>query len=88
MGVWERRVKVEGSYVFDHGENMTEFFKAIGDMVSIEGDCSKKLNRFRNKNNILLFAKYSSLWVKLLLNLIDETGCCPSLQALQAAHVC
>jgi hypothetical protein len=30
-GTWERRVKVEGSYVFEHGENLDEFFKAVGD---------------------------------------------------------
>jgi len=28
---WERRVKVEGSYVFDHGENIDTFFKAVGE---------------------------------------------------------
>ncbi len=31
---WERRVKVEGSYVFDHGENLEAYFKAIGEDVT------------------------------------------------------
>ena len=35
-GFWDRRVKVEGSYIFESGENMNEFYKAIGksDMVN------------------------------------------------------
>ena len=30
-GVWERRVKVEGSYMFSHGENIEAYLKAVGE---------------------------------------------------------
>ena len=35
-GFWDRRVKVEGSYIFDKGENIDAFYKAIGRSEMVE----------------------------------------------------
>ncbi len=35
-GFWERRVKVEGCYIFDKGENIETYYKTIGESEIIK----------------------------------------------------
>ena len=51
-GFWDRRVKVEGSYIFDSGENMNAFYKAIGKSEMVKHLKDFKLHAHMNGNHI------------------------------------
>jgi hypothetical protein len=57
---WERRVKVEGSYIFDHGENLEAFFKATGD-DSIHRDYTDYKMHMHENGKVFQFNDYVSI---------------------------
>ena len=51
-GFWERRVKVEGCYMFEKGENIEAYYKAIGKTDLIKNFKDYKVHMYVNGKNI------------------------------------
>ena len=51
-GFWDRRVKVEGSYIFDKGENIDAFCRAIGRSEIVNHFQNYKVHMHMHGNHI------------------------------------
>ena len=51
-GFWERRVKVEGCYMYEKGENIEAYYKAIGKTDLIKNFKDYKVHMYVNGKNI------------------------------------